>query len=533
MAFTIPRTKRRILRDDELPPYPGASQQAPQPVPQPLPSPSYVVPERPSLADYKSALGPMLTPVREENLAKKIAERNAALQAQTQTAGSGVVSTPVTVVPPAPTVVAQPPGTQSAAVQSAQARVTPREVSPKVQELLALLESKVKSFNPDPNAVLNDPSFVAQKGVIDFQRGQAQAALRRSLASRNMLRSSPAIQSLAGSDAYYTAQEQALVPQMLAQAQARYRADIDNITGLLGQYQSADNTAFSQGLSEFNTTAPYNRLTQGQIQQGQQFTQNQAQQDAQFAQQQELARQQQVLRERQQSSAERTTEADLLGIDPITGQPTLGGRQVEAKLAENAAAAERQKELDALERRERGIRLDIEELKLKEAQTEDPTAKERAQLVLKQAQAELDKTVAEIDSIKAQTIQRQASARAEDALANQRATVEPKKPQAEVDAEKERNTRTDDLTKEYKASRDATTRWQDFVELISDAGDNINTEMEILNAVISKPGLLQSEKDWLKAMYWSGKGEAWADKELSEKFLRKPPEKDLPGGIMN
>jgi hypothetical protein len=209
---------------------------------------------------------PKLTPTAAaESLGKALlGNQNQVTQAPAPVAQAAPVAAPVV----------QPVAAVPGQAQPNPATVQPTAVSPAVQELLTLLRGKIDQAPVTNEQLMNDPAFKSQQAVIDFRRQQAQAQLNRSLASRNMLRSTPAVQALAGSNAEFTAREQALVPQMLAAANAQRQQELASIGNLLNQNLGVENQAFNQGLSSFNATAPFNMQTQAQLIQQQQNDRN-------------------------------------------------------------------------------------------------------------------------------------------------------------------------------------------------------------------------------------------------------------------
>lgn len=161
----------------------------------------------------------------------------------------------------------QPP--QSTSVQDVQRQlgqisITPREINPEVMQAYRNLENLVNRSPLTAQEIMQSPEYKELASAIRFQAEQAQAANRRDLASRGMLRSTPAVQTMEATQAYYTAQQQALIPQLIQAEQARRQQEIANAASLLSALQGLYDTAWQQGYQEFGATAPYNYETVGQ-----------------------------------------------------------------------------------------------------------------------------------------------------------------------------------------------------------------------------------------------------------------------------
>lgn len=162
------------------------------------------------------------------------------------------------VVAPEPAPAAAPPaeapGTGAPAGGPA---IQPRPMSPEAQAVLDEIKRRMGQPPMTIDELMQSPYYQSQQQAIDLQRGTAQAQLRRAMASRNMLRSTPAVQALASSDAYYTAQEAALVPKMLQAAIDQRQSGLGELHDYYNSLSAADQAAFNRGLSEFTATAPY------------------------------------------------------------------------------------------------------------------------------------------------------------------------------------------------------------------------------------------------------------------------------------
>jgi hypothetical protein len=113
-------------------------------------------------------------------------------------------------------------------------RVKPYEPSDTMKRIISRIEDEYSRLNVAPNDIINSPEWQAQQKVLDLQKGEAQSALRRSMASRGMLRSTPAVQALAGEEARFEAARSAALPQMM---QAEYARRAGNLAELMRQAQ--------------------------------------------------------------------------------------------------------------------------------------------------------------------------------------------------------------------------------------------------------------------------------------------------------
>lgn len=158
----------------------------------------------------------------------------------------------------------QPPSTEDVQSQLSRVSIAPREINPEVMQAYRNLESLVNRSPLTAQEIMQSPEYKELASAIRFQAEQAQAANRRDLASRGMLRSTPAVQTMEATQAYYTAQQQALIPQLIQAEQARRQQEIANAASLLSALQGLYDTAWQQGYQEFGATAPYNYETVGQ-----------------------------------------------------------------------------------------------------------------------------------------------------------------------------------------------------------------------------------------------------------------------------
>ncbi|MBY6275503.1 hypothetical protein [Symbiobacterium thermophilum] len=174
------------------------------------------------------------------------------------------------------------PSTENVQSQLSRVTITPREINPEVRSLFEDLRARINQAPVTAEDVMRSPEYQNLASAIQFQAEQAQAANRRDLASRGMLRSTPAVQTMEATQSYYTAQQQALIPQLIQAEQARRQQEIANAASLLSTLSNLYNTAFSQGLQEFQATAPYNLETTAQRTQREQWERQFGLQEAQL-----------------------------------------------------------------------------------------------------------------------------------------------------------------------------------------------------------------------------------------------------------
>lgn len=202
---------------------------------------------------------------------------------------------------------------------SADYTIKPRETSPEVSSLMSAISSRLNKAPMTAQDIMSSPEYQAQKQVLDLRKGESQAALRRDLASRGMLRSTPAVQALANEDARYEATMAAVVPQLLQAATQREQAGVQNLLNALNAALGVEQAAFSQGLGEFQALAPYRFETAAGLREADQF-------ERQIGRQAEL-----------DALQRRLGLADLIGYDPDTGLPTWE-REYQLKALENRLA---------------------------------------------------------------------------------------------------------------------------------------------------------------------------------------------------
>lgn len=174
--------------------------------------------------------------------------------------------------PQAPQV--QPAVTSTAPANTGAITITPRPISPEVQALLTTLRDKINAAPITADQIMASKEYQDQaKAISDMAAlnvGQTTASIRRQLAARNMLRSTPAVQALTSAEGDINlkanADKAALIPTMLANAYNRQQTDLKNYADLLSTTSGLENDAFNRGLSEFQATAPYNMLTKAQQQ---------------------------------------------------------------------------------------------------------------------------------------------------------------------------------------------------------------------------------------------------------------------------
>jgi hypothetical protein len=169
------------------------------------------------------------------------------------------------------------------------------DYSSDIRSALQALQNAIKGANVTPQQIVSSPDYLAQKNLLDLQLGEGMAGLRRDLASRGMLRSTPAIQTLAQATTEGGIRAGALIPQMMGQVQSSRQQQIGNALQQLQTLadrqryeegaamdkakllQDIANTARQFGLSEAGVTGSYQgKPTFAATQAGQAAAQRQA-----------------------------------------------------------------------------------------------------------------------------------------------------------------------------------------------------------------------------------------------------------------
>ena len=175
-----------------------------------------------------------------------------------------------------PQLSAQQPAAQTPSFTMPKVDLTPRyDYSDEIQAALQALRGNIGNANVTPQQIVSSPEYLAQKGVLDLQRGEGMAALRRDFASRNMLQGTPAIQAFTTAQGEADIRAGALVPQMMGEARGQLQQQIANqlqgLQALVNQQKTEDqysmqkaqllqdvaNTQRNFGLSESGVTGTY------------------------------------------------------------------------------------------------------------------------------------------------------------------------------------------------------------------------------------------------------------------------------------
>lgn len=217
--------------------------------------------------------------------------------------------------------------------QVAPPQITPREWSPEVRELMELVRRRVEQAPITAEQIMTSPEWQAQQRVLNLARDEAMAALRRGLAARGMLRSTPAVQALAGEEARFEAARAQALPQLLAAAQARQQQALQNYFRLLQQAAGMEEAAWGRGLQEFRALAPYTYETVAQQIGQEQFERTFPLREAAVT----------GMYRGELTPQARTAIAALTGYDPVTGKATWEREYETKKLAQAAARASRQR----------------------------------------------------------------------------------------------------------------------------------------------------------------------------------------------
>jgi hypothetical protein len=110
-----------------------------------------------------------------------------------------------------------------------QLNTAPRyDYGPDVLAALQKFQGLLSAAPVTPQQVVASPEYQAQKGYLDLQRGEAMAALRRDLASRTMLRSTPAIGAFGQVQSEADIRAGQLIPSMMGEARSQQQQQLTN-----------------------------------------------------------------------------------------------------------------------------------------------------------------------------------------------------------------------------------------------------------------------------------------------------------------
>jgi len=211
--------------------------------------------------------------------------------------------------------------------------IKPRQLSSGVTKLMDSVNRAVTRGPVTADDIMDSPEYGAQMKVLDFEKGQSQAGLRRDMASRGMLRGTPSVQALAAEDARYEAARSAAVPQLLNAATARQQAGVQNLLSALNAALGVEQTSFNQGLGQFQALAPYQYDTIAGQREADQFSHLFPLREAEAT----------GMYNGQLTPSARAAIAALSGIDPTTGDKTweriFGEKQLSNESARIAKAA--------------------------------------------------------------------------------------------------------------------------------------------------------------------------------------------------
>lgn len=399
-----------------------------------------------------------------------------------------------------------PPVTGGPGAGTPPSAIQPRPMSPQVAELLAMWRSRVEGAPITAQDIMNSPEYQAQAGAIDFARESAQAQLRRALASRNMLRSTPAIQSLAGSDAYYTAQEQALVPQMLAAAANRQQQGIRNLSDLLGTVSGLENTAFQQGEAQA-------RFARGVFESDRAFAED--------------------VRRFGLDQAIQQADADLrlargYGMLPFElEQARIATGQAGAESAEWQAMAPYRMRMAELNQESSELQNQVARLEAELAASPDVGLRAQKQLALQQARVQLQQAQAELALFNDPKVG-EAAMRAADiahtwALANKAGETDTKDADDAVKA----------LTADWNITSGGAKAWLDFSANLEGLGGTGTVSLpdvqELLKAYQGWSGITAEDYNWLAYMAYSQYPGQDASRKLLSRYARRQPKAQESG----
>jgi len=186
--------------------------------------------------------------------------------------------------------------------------IQPRPISDQVLSLLSDYKRQMRQAPMTAEDIMSSPEYEAMAKVNELNVDQGLAALSRRFSALGTLRGTPAMQTMGALQTEGATRLGALVPQMVQSAYARQQESLGNTLNALKTLAGLEDTAYGQGLSEFNATAPYRYETMAGQRQAEQFAQ-------QFP----------------------LTEAGVTGV--YKGQQTPQARLIEAQTAQSKASA--------------------------------------------------------------------------------------------------------------------------------------------------------------------------------------------------
>jgi hypothetical protein len=119
---------------------------------------------------------------------------------------------------------------------------------------------------PTVESIMNSPAYQQMQQAIQAQQQQAMKSARADLAARGVLGegSTPAVERMGQVAGHYGQQLGALVPSMLGTAQQMHGAKTSALQNLVGLLSGLDQQNWQRGITEFQTQAPYYRMTAGE-----------------------------------------------------------------------------------------------------------------------------------------------------------------------------------------------------------------------------------------------------------------------------
>lgn len=434
----------------------------------------------------------------------------------------------------------QPPAQTGSMGAQTTPMIQPRALSAEAQGLYDSLQKKMSAAPVSAQDIMNSGEYQSQASALDFQGEMDQAGLRRSLAARRMLRSTPAVQAMSAEQLRTTAAKQALVPSMLQAAWNRQQTDIANTRAAMSDRLAMEGQAFNQGLNEFQATAPYTRLTEGQRVSNDQwertFAANQAVTEANITGRYLSPAAKQLwdrvisLKEKAESgvpteeiaglSGEATklrSELDAMGYDSSLLGANVTAAQARANLGKLGIQTP-QAQLSALQQQREKILLDNAQLESQIAQNPEYGATAQAKLRMDEAQKQLKLIDAQIASTYALAQDRLTDGSSGGLTPYQQYQIN--KDMAEM-GQKARDAETKKLTTPYDITPIAANVWVDFDSelgvIAQGAGGQLDREKAagIMRGLLNTPGLTSKDRYWIAAMFAQRFGDAEAGQHLS------------------
>ena len=151
--------------------------------------------------------------------------------------------------------------------------VQPRPISDKVLSLLSDYTRQMRQAPMTAEDIMESPEYEAMRKVNELELGRGLAALSRRFSALGTLRGTPAMQTMGSLTAEAKTQLGSLVPQLVQSAYSRQQQNLSNTMNALKTLAGLEETAYGQGVREFETLAPYRYETVAGQRAAEQFAQ--------------------------------------------------------------------------------------------------------------------------------------------------------------------------------------------------------------------------------------------------------------------